>query len=133
MASKLICFLALLALAALASAENDCNCDPPTELENSALWNFFTKLSKEVDPEDKNNQDLHAVLPGELSPLLECNCLEKNRKKRRIMPESAEEARENNVEEEDEGSLDGLRSPKCPQGYVWYGILCVNEKYVSDK
>ncbi|PZC73028.1 hypothetical protein B5X24_HaOG210167 [Helicoverpa armigera] len=134
MAAKLFCLFALLAVAAVASADNDCNCEPLSELENSALWEFFTKLSKEADPNDKTNQDLHAVLPGELSPLLDCNCLEKNRKKRRILPESAEEAKEiADFLDEADDSLVGLRTPKCPQGRVWMGIMCVDEKYVSDK
>lgn len=137
MAAKFIIF-AFIVAAVGAEIADECLCDPPSELETKGLWQFFKQLSTEVsDTEDKN---VLAVLPGELSPLLDCNCVEKNRKKRKILPEVTDEAPET-PEPLDTPVADpgfesvpiGERSPKCPQGYVWFGILCVDENLVLER
>ncbi|KAH9645016.1 hypothetical protein HF086_003346 [Spodoptera exigua] len=145
MASKII-YLAFIAAAVSAVIADDCTCDPPSDLEASGLWEFFKKLSSDRSESDTEDKNLLAVLPGELSPLLDCNCLEKNRRKRKVLPEVTDEVPdtpetaetpqipETQVSDsEDESLLIGVRSPKCPQGYVWFGILCVDETLVLEK
>lgn len=143
MAAKYIIF-AFIAAAVSAVIADDCTCDPPSDLEASGLWEFFKKLSSERGESDTEDKNLLAVLPGELSPLLDCNCLEKNRRKRKVLPEVTDELPQTPETQENldtpavsdsEGELlpIGERSPKCPQGYVWFGILCVDETLVLEK
>ena len=131
MAAKIFLVLAIFAAVAYA-ADTDCKCDPPSDLENSALWNFLKKLSEEEPDRNDLQQDrLDAVLPAVLSPLLECNCLQdKARRKRKVMPEVSSEESYSNVSEE---SVPERGDPKCPQGYVWLGILCAREEFILEK
>lgn len=126
MAAKVFLLLALLA--AVAYATNDCNCEGPTDEEATQVWEFFKTMS--AQQEDPNNEYLNAVLPGELSPLIDCDCDKtERRRKRKILPEVSEE----DVDYSDE-SIGGIRkTPKCPHGYAWFGILCVDEKLVMDR
>lgn len=137
MAAKVIATCFLLALAAAAvSAEDDCTCDPQTEEDSRALWDFLKKLSGN-DLADADEQEMRAVLPGVLSPLLECNCLEKNRRKRKITPEVEEEKVELEVPasaEPDpirEKKSIHIKTTRCAKGFVWIGIMCVPEEYLD--
>lgn len=138
MAAKLIATCFLLALAgALVRAEDDCTCDPRTEEDSRALWDFLKKLSGN-DLADAEDQEMRAVLPGVLSPLLECNCLEKNRRKRKITPE-VEEVEKVDVEIPASAERDPIREKKsihfkttrCAKGFVWIGVMCVREEYLE--
>lgn len=127
MAAKILFILAAIAVIAFAS-DNECKCDPPSEMEDTTLWDFLKTLSADV-PEGTDDR-LDAVLPGELSPLL-CNCLDKAemRRKRKILPEVVEGSIEADYDFEPELK----EGPKCAEGYIWIGIMCAPNRAVLDK
>lgn len=138
MASKYL-FLAVVATVAVSLVRAD-DCDCKDRGESKELWDYFSKLSRDIDNLDEEEKNLHSVLPGLLSPLFECNCLDKARRKRQISPE--EYASIESHSDSDEAKLERVRSLRqrksirfgsrtCPKGFAKVGYLCIKEEYLD--
>lgn len=125
MAFKLFSVVAVLALAAIATADEDgCICDDvQIQKERDALFSLISKIK------ENGGDDELPILPAVLIPLVSCgNCLEYTRKKRTIFPEVP-------VEHPSAPASRKLRMAHryrkgCPAGYVRIAFTCV--PYDSD-
>lgn len=80
---RFVFLFVLNAAASAAPAPNDIQC--PCELavkDRENLWGFLKKISLDVPDE---NKEFYSALPGQLSPTLDCDCEEYNRKKRKVV------------------------------------------------
>lgn len=139
MAYKTLLFVAFAAV--YATDTNDlCPCNDMELKDVPLLWNLMKQLSVDVPDDEKS---IYTVLPGELSPLIDCNCGENSRKKRKAVqtPENVPVSSEN--VKETEAVLHPLNFVKetksrrvvditCPLGMRRFGVTCVEEEYFDD-
>lgn len=122
MAAKVLFFnvvLSLLLNALSAPAPNDCTCQDDESIKEAEEYLRILRLKDAI----KDNEEF-PLIPGQLSLSIPCsNCIEYNRKKRKVFPTSEPIGIKNNGPVYDK---------KCPMGSKRLGFWCVEELFYDD-
>ncbi|CAB3255111.1 unnamed protein product [Arctia plantaginis] len=128
MFAKLL-FLVVITTANAAAVPKDCECN--SESDKLAVWSYLKDLSRQID--DASDKTAYSVLPAVLSPLVGCDCQEKIRSKRKIMPNVPDTKSKHLRHEKKYAGKKTIHynDRHCPSHYVRVGYRCVKEELLD--
>lgn len=136
MAPKFVLLLTFVTAVIGADINCDCNSDA-----NKELWEYLAEISQDFADLTEEEKEMYSVIPGFLSPLLDCNCLS-DRKKRSIATKVVPvEALSTSLDAEKKeihptrptrlGHKIRYQTRSCPVGYVRIVYWCVPEEKIE--
>lgn len=120
--------LLLVVVSTAHAATKECECN--SESDKIAVWSYLKTLSDQID--GTSDKTAYSVLPAVLSPLVGCNCQEKVRPKRKIMP-NVPDTKGKHIRHEKKYGKKSIHynDRHCPTHYVRVGSRCIKEELLD--
>lgn len=132
MSGKIVYLIMFALTLAYAKADGNelCPCDSNDNAEHKVMLDILLeKLSSNVN---KDEELLYSVYPGLLNEY-SCDCAEKQRRKRKIMPENPDELMvEAGLEDPVMKRSIHTKDRRCPQGTFRFAERCVKAELFED-